>query len=319
MITAQELNNSPVCAKPGQAHRYIVMFSLIAALVLSWVFYNTDILNASAFVHLKYISTAERDQQTKNLMEMLAEDKFYDDFKEIPVCDLEMDFIEFQQKHVRNSLPCIFAGATAKWPAFTKWTDEYLKKTVGEETVTIERTTQDKVFVHFKKDWARVPMKFSEFLDNYDNPDREYNYYFAEQKILEQLRDDVIEPIQAMNWDLKHLNYWQSKGGTESLAHTDGFENFLCQVDGFKDLKIAPPTQRLYIKTKDEVPNYTLMDFYDVEKTAEEYPDFRKAKIFTLRLNAGDCFYMPANWWHHVRSSTQRNLAINFWYTTFSR
>ncbi len=34
-----------------------------------------------------------------------------------------------------------------------------------------------------------------------------------------------------------------------------------------------------------------------------------------MRINKGDALFIPAYWWHHVKSSKSRNLAINFWYT----
>jgi hypothetical protein len=33
-----------------------------------------------------------------------------------------------------------------------------------------------------------------------------------------------------------------------------------------------------------------------------------------VKLKPGDILYLPAYWWHHVRSSKNRNLAVNFWY-----
>lgn len=34
-----------------------------------------------------------------------------------------------------------------------------------------------------------------------------------------------------------------------------------------------------------------------------------------VKLEAGDILFIPAYWWHHVKSTKERNLAINFWYT----
>ena len=32
-------------------------------------------------------------------------------------------------------------------------------------------------------------------------------------------------------------------------------------------------------------------------------------------LEEGDSLYIPSFWWHHVKSSVGKNIAINFWYT----
>ena len=34
-----------------------------------------------------------------------------------------------------------------------------------------------------------------------------------------------------------------------------------------------------------------------------------------VKLEAGDILFIPVYWWHHVKSSKGRNLAINYWYT----
>lgn len=39
-----------------------------------------------------------------------------------------------------------------------------------------------------------------------------------------------------------------------------------------------------------------------------------KGKIYA-KIEPGDILFIPINWWHHVKSSKSRNLAINFWYT----
>ena len=46
------------------------------------------------------------------------------------------------------------------------------------------------------------------------------------------------------------------------------------------------------------------------------YPDYEnvKGKMY-VKLEAGDILFIPVYWWHHVKSSKGRNLAINYWYT----
>ena len=48
------------------------------------------------------------------------------------------------------------------------------------------------------------------------------------------------------------------------------------------------------------------------------FPRFSEARRLECSLEPGDALFMPAFWWHEVRSSPdqqeRRNLAVNFWY-----
>ena len=60
--------------------------------------------------------------------------------------------------------------------------------------------------------------------------------------------------------------------------------------------------------------NYSPVDFYN--PNLEKFPDFQNVRgKMHVKLNPGDLLYLPAFWWHHVKSSKNRNIAINFWYT----
>lgn len=45
----------------------------------------------------------------------------------------------------------------------------------------------------------------------------------------------------------------------------------------------------------------------------DKYPDYAKASVFEVRVNAGDILYLPSLWYHHVRQS-HKCIAVNFWY-----
>lgn len=50
-----------------------------------------------------------------------------------------------------------------------------------------------------------------------------------------------------------------------------------------------------------------------VEPNIENYPNYEKASVFEIRVNAGDILYLPSLWYHHVRQS-HKCIAVNFWY-----
>lgn len=45
----------------------------------------------------------------------------------------------------------------------------------------------------------------------------------------------------------------------------------------------------------------------------KQYPQYKNATVYEVRVNAGDILYLPSLWYHHVRQS-HKCIAVNFWY-----
>ena len=61
-----------------------------------------------------------------------------------------------------------------------------------------------------------------------------------------------------------------------------------------------------------------VMSPVDIESPdLQQFPQFSEAGRLECKLGPGDVLFMPAFWWHEVRSSPdpleKRNLAVNFW------
>jgi hypothetical protein len=53
------------------------------------------------------------------------------------------------------------------------------------------------------------------------------------------------------------------------------------------------------------------------DKLSEQYPDFKSCQECIVDLDAGQCVYIPAGWFHFVTSSCESknpHLALNYWY-----
>lgn len=50
-----------------------------------------------------------------------------------------------------------------------------------------------------------------------------------------------------------------------------------------------------------------------LEPDIQKYPNYAKASVFEIRVNAGDILFLPSLWSHHVRQS-HKCIAVNFWY-----
>lgn len=160
-------------------------------------------------------------------------------------------------------------------------------------------------------------MTYREFVALIYDPNREFNYYFAAEETPEPLKEDIVAP----HFATKHLRttdkaFWHGFG-TVSTAHTDGDENFMCIIKGYKNFTIASPflTRDTYVGAFD-IPNWELIpdnyspvDFKNPD--FEFYPAFKNVKVYTVHLKPGDCMFLPANWWHMVHSSPEECVAVS--------
>lgn len=102
-------------------------------------------------------------------------------------------------------------------------------------------------------------------------------------------------------------------------AHFDDADNLACVVAGKRTFILFPPEQvaNLYIGPLDYTPTgapISLVDFSQPD--FERFPKAREALQHALvaELEPGDALYIPALWWHQVKSTADVNLLVNYWW-----
>ena len=300
--------------------------------------------------------------------------------KAMPECErVEVDMWDhFFMDYLQLSRPVIITNAMKTWNASRKWSNEFLKRKFGDKSVHIKLSpSTDYEGIEDAELWqsknvkfkipssvlAKLPfpdlvvprpapanMKFKDYIDLMESIANgsisnasAYLEYSSIPNYFPELREDIAEmPFVDNNMDLKHLNIWLSDGRTLGKLHFDPFDNFLCMIDGKKQLTLFEPhnNDMMYeahipeaqfsvdLKTlqfrRDELLESTsmVMSPFDIKRpNFERFPKFRRTMPLNCTINEGEALFMPAFWWHEVQSSpnscTNRNLAINFWYEPF--
>lgn len=117
------------------------------------------------------------------------------------------------------------------------------------------------------------------------------------------------------------VNLWLGTAGTRTAIHRDPYLNLLCQVSGYKYVRIyaVSETPHLYVADTDTLRGSNVNTFtrspVDPESpsVSREHPRALAAKFLETILAPGDVLFVPKGHWHYVRSLTS-SVSVNFWF-----
>ncbi|XP_022247962.1 lysine-specific demethylase 8-like isoform X2 [Limulus polyphemus] len=158
---------------------------------------------------------------------------------------------------------------------------------------------------------ATLLMPFSDFLHQYE----EKPYYLVESLHYSFLKEIGIPKILQcgnLQKSLVDIVGWLSSGGTKSVLHTDAMDNLNCILDGSKVAFLVNRTLAKNVNIDYEDGSYSGVDVEKVDMY--RYPGLQDVPWYNVTINPGDCIFIPYMWFHHVRSTKQRNLAFNIWF-----
>ncbi|GAB1741578.1 hypothetical protein NU219Hw_g6804t1 [Hortaea werneckii] len=270
--------------------------------------------------------------------------------------DSTLDMVEFQEWLDATAQPLVIPHVTRHWPASKLWkSPRYLMERTlgGRRRVPVELGK-----LYTDKDWSQKLMPFADFMNMYLLPSRPGEVgYLAQTELFElipSLKADIMTPDYcwstppaskdeatlktaglsiAPSLSEPVVNVWLGPSGTRTPLHTDPYHNILCQIIGFKYVRLYAPqeTPKLYPFGVDEkginMENTSQVDIsahvacllgrnVDADVLGEvdrEFPNFKDAQYQEVILNPGECLYVPLGWWHYVESLTT-SFSVSFWW-----
>ena len=102
-------------------------------------------------------------------------------------------------------------------------------------------------------------------------------------------------------------------------THFDLYDNLVCMVAGRKRFVIFPPDQaaNLYMGPVETTISGVPTAMADLENPDfDTHPRFAEAleAATVAELEPGDVLFMPYMWWHHVASTSELNVQVNYWW-----
>jgi hypothetical protein len=229
---------------------------------------------------------------------------------------------EFSTEHLSGDRPVLISGGLSDWPAFGRWSPRYLAAAAADNIVDVA-TSLTGVFL-FNPDGtaldpanqfviANVPFKDgAEFIMDESQPTPKY--YISQQSLqakLPQLVPDLRFPQPAAS---SHLNLWFGSAGTVTPLHFDSSNNCYAQIYGSKQFTLFAPQDTPYLYPYPAGTQLSHLSHVDPEHPDwDSYPLLRQATALTFTITAGQLLFLPAFWWHHVRSLSI-SISVSQWW-----
>lgn len=220
-----------------------------------------------------------------------------------------------------TALSHIFTDSLSEYPIVWKglriFNKNFITKDNIQEKFGSEIVKLMKLDVH--KGYSTTP-KFnttlSDFLFGFSD-NQEKHHYLGVQSInhWKGINEAVI-PRKLLNnlfLDNEDILFFMNRAGTEVLLHQDSSNNLHFNLWGRKLFYLCHPNQSnlLHENTEGYNEGFSPINPFDDVKT-EKYQTFPNVNGLYVTLEAGDCLFIPKNWWHAVKY-LEDSAAVTCW------
>jgi hypothetical protein len=222
-------------------------------------------------------------------------------YKPIDIVD-DISKEDFYNNYLKPRKPVVIKNLAKKWPAYQKWTMEYLKETVGDVEVPLYDSGKADPAAPINTPSTR--MMFSDYIDLIQREPTDLRIFlFDPIKSAPKLLEDYISPTELMGGFLdKHPGMFFGGEGSETFLHfdIDMPHIFHTHFNGRKHVLLFEYKwkERLY---KLPYTTYALEDFNISNPDFKNFPALDGVEGIECFLEHGDTLFMPTGWWHYMK------------------
>jgi len=209
---------------------------------------------------------------------------------------------DFEKNYLRTRRPLVIKNMAKNWPAYEKWSMDYMKTVVGDRMVPLYDSSKADPSKPINASAAN--MKFGDYIDLIKSKPTDLRIFlFDPIKQAPKLLDDYIAPKNLMGGFLdSYPNMFFGGKGSVTFLHydIDMAHIFHTHFNGRKHVILFENKwkERLY-----QIPyaTYALED-YDVENPDfDKFPALKGVKGIEAYLEHGDTLFMPTGYWHWMK------------------
>lgn len=214
---------------------------------------------------------------------------------------------------LRSNVPAIIKGISFG-DCIQKWDLSYLNQKLSDSPIVIHESTQEHLdFI--AKNFAYKTCTFQEFVDKICSANSYVYLRSTNSNPRARKPAKIEEDFPSIASDLKPAEFLPygndnnlyhssvlriASSKVQIWTHFDLYDNILCQVHGIKRVVLLPPEDSKYLYVdgdKSKVNN-----FDEWEQCLEQSPLMRQAKPHRCILRPGDALFIPAIWWHNIKT-----------------
>ena len=208
---------------------------------------------------------------------------------------------EFYEKYYNPQKPVVLRGLWKPYPAYTKWTMDFFKQSMGNIEVGL--------FGNRKEDLSKTLqepneiMRFDDYLNLIEREPSDLRLFlFPVFKHKPELLKDFDYPAIVKGYvKIPFMFFGPPKSIVRMHQDIDMGNVFLTQFHGTKRVLLFPPDQSaLLYRLPFNVHSTVDVDHPDYS----EYPGLKYVKGMSAVLEHGDTLFMPSGYWHHIEYLT---------------
>jgi hypothetical protein len=211
---------------------------------------------------------------------------------------------DFLKKYFKPQRPVVIERFIEDWPAFSKWSLDYMAEVAGDKTVPLY---DDRPVSHengFNQPHATMNMKeYVELLKS--EPTRYRIFLWNILKEVPELQNDFSYPDFGLRLMKKlPMMFFGGKDSYTFMHYDIDLANiFHFHFHGKKEVILFDQDQNDYLY---RVP-HSLITREDIDFANPDYdkwPALKKAKGYITHLEHGNILYMPEGYWHYMQYKT---------------
>ncbi|MBX2947260.1 MAG: cupin-like domain-containing protein [Cyclobacteriaceae bacterium] len=204
---------------------------------------------------------------------------------------------EFQREFYKPQKPVVLRGLWKQYPAYTKWTMDFFKESMGNIEVGL--------YGNRKEDLSKtlqVPnavMRFDEYLNLIEREPTDLRLFlFPVFKHKPELLKDFDYPKIASGYiKIPFMFFGPANSIVRMHQDIDMSNVFLTQFHGRKRVVLfAPDQSELLYRLPFNVHSTVDVDRPDYDS----YPGLNYVKGMSTVIEHGDTIFMPSGYWHHI-------------------
>jgi len=208
---------------------------------------------------------------------------------------------EFIQKYFKPQKPVVIERFIEDWPAYTKWSLDYVKEVAGHKEVPLYDDRPVKHDEGFNEPHAK--MKMSDYVDLLKNGPTKYRIFLWNiLKEVPELQKDFKYPDFGLHLmkGLPMLFFGGEDSHTFMHYDIDLANIFHFHFEGKKQCILFSQSETKFLY---KVPHSLItredIDFADPD--LKKWPALQHAKGHIAHLEHGNVLYIPEGYWHHMK------------------